>query len=99
MSSRGLQDIFKTSPRRFEDVFKTSSRCLAKMSSRHFQDVSCSYTVLVNMFSICLQDVFTLFLRRTAKSVIYAETFAWVTLLRNYCQCTKFARVTTHLKF
>ena len=99
MSSRRLQDIFKTSSRRFEDVFKMSSRCLAKMSSRHFQDVSCSYTVLVNMFSICLQDVFILFLRGTAKSVIYTEKFAWVTLLRNYGQCTKFARVTTHLKF
>ena len=37
-----LQDIFKTSSRRFEDVFKTSSRRLAKISSRRFQDVSSS---------------------------------------------------------
>ena len=66
-SSRRLQDVFKTSSRRLQDVFKTSSRRLAKMSSRRFQDVSSSYTVLVNKFSRCLQDVFTTFLRRTAK--------------------------------
>ena len=39
-SSRRLQDVFKTSSRHLQDVFKISSRRLAKMSSRHFQDVS-----------------------------------------------------------
>ena len=67
MYSRHLQDVFKTFWRRVQDVFETSSRRLAKMSSRRFQDVSSSYTVLVNKFSRCLQDVFTTFLRRTAK--------------------------------
>ena len=45
-SSRRLQNIFKTSSRPrlqgaryLEDVFKTSSRRLAKLSSRHLQDV------------------------------------------------------------
>ena len=80
---------------RFQDVFKTSSRRLAKMSSRRFQDVSSSYTVLVNKFSRCLQDVFTTFLRRTAKTVIYTEGFPLVILVRNYGQCTKFVRVAT----
>ena len=70
-SSRRLQDIFKTSSKRLQDVFKTSSRRLAKMSSRRFQGESSSYTVLVNKFSRCLQDVLTTFLRRTAKTVIY----------------------------
>ena len=71
MSSRRLQDIFKTPLRRFEDVFKTSPRRLAKMSSRRFQDILSSYTVLVNKFSRCLQEVFTTFLRCTSKTVIY----------------------------
>ena len=66
-----LQDIFKTPLRRFEDDFKTSSRRLTKMSSRRFHDVLSSYTVLVNKFSRCLQDVFTTFLRCTSKTVIY----------------------------
>ena len=59
-SSRRLRDIFKTFSRCLKDVFKTSLRCLAKMSSRRFQDVTSSYTILVNMFSRCLQDVFTI---------------------------------------
>ena len=70
-SSRHLQDVFKTPLRCFEDVFKTSPRRLAKMSSRRFQNVLSSYTVLVNKFSRCLQDVFTTFLRSTSKTVIY----------------------------
>ena len=36
-SSRHLQDVFKTSSK---NDFKTSTRRLAKMSSRHFEDVS-----------------------------------------------------------
>ena len=77
-SSRHLQDVFKTSSGRLEDIFKTPSRCfetssrrLVKMSLRRFQDVSSSYTVLVNKYSRCLQDVFPMFLRCTAKTVIY----------------------------
>ena len=92
-----LQDVLLG---RLQNVFKTSSRRLAKMCSRHLQDVlqrciSASYTILVNMFSRCLQDVFTTFLRHTAKTVIYTERFASVTLLRNYGHCSKFARVAT----
>ena len=78
-----LQDVFKTFwrrlqgilPRCLQNVFKTSSRRLAKTSSIHLQnvlqrclDVSSSYTVPVKIFSRCLQDVFTMFLRPTAKS-------------------------------
>ena len=90
-TSRSLQDVFKTSSKRLQDIFKASCKVLQmSSSSRRFRDVSSRYTVLVNMFSRCLQDVFTTFLRRTAKTVIYTEGFALVTLLRNYGQCTKF---------
>ena len=65
---RRLQDAFKTFWRRFEDVLKTKE---TQTVSRRFQDVSLSYTVLVKKFSRCPQDVFTTFLRRTAKTVIY----------------------------
>ena len=95
-TSRSLQDVFKTSSKRLQDIFKASCKVLQmSSSSRRFRDVSSRYTVLVNMFSRCLLDVFTTFLRRTAKTVIYTEGFALVTLLRNYGQCTKFWRVTT----
>ena len=50
MFSRRLQDIFKTYSRRLQDVFKTSLRRPAKISSRCFQNVSSSQTVLVNTF-------------------------------------------------
>ena len=65
---RRLQDVLKMSWRRFEDVLKTKE---TQTVSRRFQDVSLSYTVLVKKFSRCPQDVFTTFLRRTAKTVIY----------------------------
>ena len=55
------------------------------MSSRRFQDISSSYTDLFNMFLRCLQDI----------CFIYPEGFASVTLVTNYGQCIKFARVTT----
>ena len=63
-SSRRLQNIFKTSSRPrlqgaryLEDVFKTSSRRLAKLSSRHLQDVFNVYH-LVKLFLLTrLQDV------------------------------------------
>ena len=85
--SRHLQDAFETFWRRLQDVLKMSWRRFCKTSwrrfedvlktketqtvSRRFQDVSLSYTVLVKKFSRCPQDVFTTFLRRTAKTVIY----------------------------
>ena len=48
-----LQDVFKTSSRRFQDIFKTSS----KTSSRHLQDVF--KTSLQDVLQLCLQDVFS----------------------------------------
>ena len=51
--------ILKTPSRRFQDLLKTSSRRLAKMSSKHLQDV--------------LKDVFNSFLRLTGKMVIYTK--------------------------
>ena len=55
-----------TSSRCLQDVFKTSSRRFVKISSRCFQDVSSSYTALVNKFLRCLQGVFPTFLRCSA---------------------------------
>ena len=74
--SRRLQDIFKTS---YQNVFKTSSKHLAKISSRHLQDVlqRCLQDVFktyhqVKLFLslIRLREVFNMFLRRTARTVI-----------------------------
>ena len=97
-SSRRLQDVFNTSSRHFQGIFKTSSRILAKMYSRRFQDVSLSYTVLVNMFSRYLQDVFTTFLRRTEKTFTLLHlppTQLWeimvsMQILQEWQQCLKF---------
>ena len=97
-SSRRLQNIFKTSSRPrlqgaryLEDVFKTSSRHLAKLSSRHLQDVFNVYHQVKLFLLTRLQDVI---LRRwrTAKMIRQKK------LPRSYfweiCgQCTKFPRV------
>ena len=63
-SSRRLQNIFKTSSRPrlqgaryLEDVFKTSSRRLAKLSSRHLQDVFNVYHQVKLFLLTRLQDV------------------------------------------
>ena len=81
-----LQDIFKTSLRRFqkvfktfaktssrhlEDVFKTSSRSLAKTSSRHLQDVFKTYHQAKLFLVTRLREVFNLLLRRNPKMAIY----------------------------
>ena len=63
-----LQDIFKTSWGCFEDVLKKSWRhLLGKMSSRSIKDVL--KTLSIRMVNL----VFSTFLRRTAKSVIYRK--------------------------
>ena len=67
-SSRRLQGIFKTFSRRFEDVFKTSCKDVFKTLSKRIIKLYCSF---VNKFSRRLQDVFTTFLRRTAKIDLY----------------------------
>ena len=72
-TSFSCKKIFKTSSRHLREIFEKSSRRPAKMSSRRFRDVSSSYSVLVIKFSRCLQDAFTTFLRRTAKTVIYRK--------------------------
>ena len=76
MSSKHLQDVFKTS---CKNVFKTSSRRLAKTSSRHLQDVfkmsckdvfkTCSRCIIELIW--CPWDVFKTFLKRSPKTVIY----------------------------
>ena len=91
MSSRRLQDIFKTSSRRLQDVFKMSSRRL-----QDIQDVFKTYYQVKLFLVTQFQDVFE----------TYSKRF-WDVLLRRlstgglprshfweiYGQCTKFPRV------
>ena len=66
--TKRLQDIFKTSWGCFEDVLKTSWRhLLGKMSLRHIKNVL--KTLSIRMINL----VFSTFLRRTAKSIIYRK--------------------------
>ena len=69
-SSRRLQDVFKTSSRRLQDVFKTSSRRLANTSWRHLQDVLKTYHQVKLFLLTSLWEVFNMFVRRTAKTVV-----------------------------
>ena len=74
-----LQDVFKTSsrnlqdvlPRCLQDVFKTSSRLLANTSWRHLQDVLKTYRQIKLFLLTSLWEVFNVFVRRTAKIVVY----------------------------
>ena len=65
MSSRHLQDVYKTSSRRFENVFKTSSKPLQdlfKASSRRFEDVfKMSSRHIQDVLQRYLQDVFKVY--------------------------------------
>ena len=70
-SSRRLQDVFKTSSRHLQDVFKTSSRRLANTSWRHLQDVLKTYHQVKLFLLTSLWEVFNMFVRRTAKTVVY----------------------------
>ena len=70
-SSRRLQDVFKTSSRHLQDVFKTSSRRLANTSWRHLQDVLKTYHQVKLFLLTSLWEVFNMFVRRTAKTIVY----------------------------
>ena len=69
-SSRRLQDIFKTS---CQDVFKTSSRRLANRSWRHLQDILKTYHQVKLFLLTSVWEVFNMFVRRTAKTVVYRK--------------------------
>ena len=66
-----IQDVFKTSSRHLQDVFKTSSRRLANTSWRHLQDVLKTYHQVKLFLLTSLWEVFNMFVRRTAKTVVY----------------------------
>ena len=74
---------------------RTSSRRLDQ--DHYLHDVFKTYHQVILFLLTCFQDSFKTSSQRfcTAKTIIYTEGFASVTLLRNYGQCTKFARVTT----
>ena len=65
------KNVFKTSSRRLQDVFKTSSRRLANTSWRHLQDVLKTYHQVKLFLLTSLWEVFNMFVRRTAKTVVY----------------------------
>ena len=65
------QNVFKTFSRRLQDVFETSSRSLANTSWRHLQDVLKTYHQVKLFLLTSLWEVFNMFVRRTAKTVVY----------------------------
>ena len=65
------KNVFNTSSRRLQDVFKTSSRRLANTSWRHLQDVLKTYHQVKLFLLTSLWEVFNMFVRRTAKTVVY----------------------------
>ena len=70
-SSRHLQGVL---PRRLQDVFKTSSKRLANTSWRHLQDVFKTYHQVKLFLLTSLWEIFNMFLRRTAKTVVYKDS-------------------------
>ena len=70
--SRCLQDVFKTS---CQDILKTFSRRFQDVLQKRLQDVFKRYNQ-VKLFSLTsLRGVFNMFLRRTAKTVIYRRIY------------------------
>ena len=67
-SSRRFQDVFKTS---CKNVFKTSSRRLQDVLQRYLQDVFKTYHQVKLFLLTSLWEVFNMFVRRTAKTVVY----------------------------
>ena len=65
--------IFKSFWRRLQDVFKTSSRRLANTSWRHLQDVLKTYHQVKLFLLTSLWEVFNMFVRRTAKTIVYSR--------------------------
>ena len=63
--------LIHTSSRRLEDVFKTSSRRPANTSWWHLQDVLKTYHQVKLFLLASLWEVFNMFVRRTAKTVVY----------------------------
>ena len=63
--------LIHTSSRRLEDVFKTSSRRPANTSWWHLQDVLKTYHQVKLFLLAGLWEVFNMFVRLTAKTVVY----------------------------
>ena len=63
--------LVHSSSRRLQDVFKTSSKRVANTSWRHFQDVLKTYHQSKLFLLTSLWVVFNMFVRRTAKTVVY----------------------------
>ena len=63
--------LVHTSSRLPQDVFKTSSRRLANTSWRHLEDVLKTYHQVKLFLLTSLWEVFNMFVRRTAKTVVY----------------------------
>ena len=63
--------VFKTSSRCFQDVFKTSSRRFQDVLQKRLQDVFKRYHQVKLLLLTSFRDVFSTFLRSTAKTVSY----------------------------
>ena len=65
--------LVDTSSRRLQDIFKTSSRRLANRSWRHLQDILKTYHQVKLFLLTSVWEVFNMFVRRTAKTVVYRK--------------------------
>ena len=88
--SRRLQEVFKTSSGRLQDVLP---RRLQDLLERYLQDVFKTYHQIKIFLLRSLRDVFSKFLRRTAKTVIYRNICLRSHFWEVYGQCAKFAWV------
>ena len=76
MSSRRLQDVFKTSSKRLQDVFKTSSRHLQDVLPRCLQDIFKMLSRnLAKTSSRHLEDVLQRYLQDVFKTYHQAKLF------------------------
>ena len=75
ISSRIFQDFFKTTSRQLQDVFKTSSKRLQDVSQIRLEGIFKTFwrrIIKLNCFcKTSLWEVFNMFVRRTAKTVVY----------------------------
>ena len=69
MSSRRLQDVFKTSSRHLQDVLKTSSRLLQNVFKTSSRRLKTSSRCLQDIFKTSCKDIFKTFSRHTIKLI------------------------------
>ena len=86
----GLQDVL-VETNILVEVFKTSRK--SQMPWRHLLDVLKTYHQVKLFLLTSLWEVFNMFVRRTAKTVVYRRIHLGPTSDKFMVKCTKFARV------